>query len=106
MRRLAISVICGLTVTVTLAALAFSEVVSRDTARILLWQCTFLAQGVPHGNIGTPEHPIIEGSPLDLIPVFVGVPLGIPIYALLTYLVLRMVAIVRDRMGQRNHRVP
>ena len=58
------------------------------------------------GNIGTPEHPIIEGSPLDLIPVFVGVPLGIPIYALLTYLVLRMVAIVRDRMGQRNHRVP
>ena len=89
--------LCGLILTVTLTAVAFSGSVSRNTARILLWQCMFLAQGMPRGNIGSPEHPIYEGTPLDIIPVFVGVPLGIPIYALLTYVILAMVEKVRRR---------
>ena len=100
MSRLAISVICGLTLTVTLTVAAFSGVVSRDTARILLWQCTFLAQGMPRGNIGTHERPIYEGTPLNFIPVFVGVPLGVPIYASLTFVILWIVEIVRRRQSR------
>ena len=79
MSRLAVSVICGLILTVTLTAVAFSGVVSRDTGRILLWQCMFLTQGMPRGNIGTPNILFMKVHLLDIIPVFVGVPLGVPI---------------------------
>lgn len=100
MSRLAVSVICGLILTVSLTAVAFSGVVSRPTARILLWQCMFVAQGMPRGNIGTSEHPVYEGTPLDIIPIFVGVPLGVPIYAFLIYVILWMVETVRRRPSQ------
>src|SRR5258705_2862652 len=102
MRRSAISVICGLTLTVTLTVTAFSGLVSRDTARILLWQCTFLAQGMPRGNIGTPEHPIYEGTPLDFIPVFLGVSLCVPIYSSLIFVILWVVETGRRRQTQSH----
>ncbi len=92
MKRWLLSFFCGLLITVALTMIAFSDSTPKNTARIFLWQVTLLAQGVPHGNIGTPEHPVYEGSPLDLIPVFVGVPLGIPIYTLVTYAALWAVA--------------
>jgi len=97
MKRLLLSILCGLLITVALTVIAFSNSTSKNTAGILLWQVTLLAQGVPHGNIGTPEHPVYEGSPLDLIPVFVGVPLGIPIYTLVSYASLWFVAKARRK---------
>ena len=85
MKRWLLAVLCGSLMTVVLTVIAFSDNTSRKTAGILLWQVTLLAQGVPHGNIGTVEHPVYEGSPLDFVPVIVGVPLGIPIYTLVAY---------------------
>ena len=92
MKRWLLSVLCGSLITVVLTVIAFSDGTSRETARILLWQVTLLAHGVPHGNIGTAEHPVYEGSPLDFVPVIVGVPLGIPIYTLGAYAGLWFVA--------------
>jgi hypothetical protein len=101
MSRLALSLICGLTITVALTMVVISGVTSRNTSRVLLWQCMILAQGMPRGNIGTPEHPIYEGTPLDFIPVFIGIPLGVPIYASLTYAVLWSVAkLQRHKAGK------
>lgn len=97
MKRWLLSVLCGLLMTGVLTVIAFSEGTSRETARILLWQVTLLARAVPHGNIGTAEHPVYEGSPLDLVPVFVGVPLAVPIYTLATYSGLWTVAKLRRR---------
>ena len=97
MKRWLLAVLCGSLMTVVLTVIAFSDNTSRKTAGILLWQVTLLAQGIPHGNIGTPEHPVYEGSPLDLVPVFVGVPLGIPIYMLVAYPTLWLVAKVRRK---------
>ena len=97
MKRWLLSALCGSLITGALTLIAFSDRTPDNTARILLWQVTLLAQGVPHGNIGTPEHPVYEGSPLDLIPVFVGVPLGIPIYTLAAYAAFWIVAKVRGK---------
>jgi hypothetical protein len=97
MKRLLLSILCGLLITAALTVIAFSDKTSDNTARILLWQVMLLAQHVPHGNIGTPEHPVYEGSPLDLVPVFLGVPLGIPIYAVVSYAALWLVAKVQRR---------
>jgi hypothetical protein len=83
--------------TAVLTAVAFSDNTSKETARVLLWQATLLAQGIPHGNIGTLEHPVYEGSPLDLIPVLVSVPLGIPIYTIAAYPAIWLVAKVQKR---------
>ena len=55
MKRWLLSVLCGSLITVVLTVIAFSDGTSRETARILLWQVTLLAHGVPHGNIGTAE---------------------------------------------------
>jgi len=97
MKRWLLSALCGSIMTVILTVIAFSDNTSIKTARILLWQVTLLAQGIPHGNIGTPEHPVYEGSPLDLIPIFVGVPLGIPIYTIVAYPALWLVAKVQRK---------
>ena len=91
MNRWLMSFIYGVCITILLTIAGFS--LSSDggwslPTKVLLWQATLLAYGIPHPNIGTAQHPIYEGTPLDLIPVFIGIPLGVPIYTLISYAVL------------------
>jgi len=97
MNRWLLSFICGLLITVVLTMVAFSDGTSNTTTRTLLWQASLIANFIPHGNIGTPENPIHEGSMLDFLPAFVGIPLGVPIYTLLTYAVLWLIAKARHQ---------
>jgi hypothetical protein len=57
-------------------------------ASALSWQNTLLQSYVPLGNIGTAEHPVYEGSPLNFLAFLASIPLGVAIYSLLAYATL------------------
>jgi hypothetical protein len=64
------------TVTAALSYFAFhggAELVSE----ILFWPNTLMQSLVPLHNIGTPEHPSYEGTPVNIAAFFVSFPLGI-----------------------------
>jgi hypothetical protein len=54
----------------------------------LLWQNTLLQGFAPLGNMGTPEHPIYEGTPLNFLAFLASIPLSIIIYSLVAYAAL------------------
>jgi hypothetical protein len=60
-------------------------------ARGLSWQNSLLQSLVPLGNIGTAEHPVSEGSPLNFFAFLASIPLGVIIYSLAAYAVLFIV---------------
>jgi hypothetical protein len=68
----------------------------------LLWPMDLLGPQIgkllPHGNIGTPEHPIYEGTPLDFLAGFALAFFSILLYPITTYLILALASrIVRRR---------
>lgn len=48
----------------------------------------FVGRLLPHGTIGTAEHPIIEGTPLDSMPEPLLVLFCVFLYPIATYLLL------------------
>ena len=75
-------------VTAALSYLAFqtgAELVSE----VLFWPNTLLQSLVPvlYGlpNIGTPDHPLYEGTPVNIAAFFVSFPLGILVYSAVAY---------------------
>jgi hypothetical protein len=53
---------------------------------------------LPRGNIGTPEHPAYEGTPLDFLAAFALAFFSILLYPVATYLGLTLFSrIVRHR---------
>jgi multisubunit Na+/H+ antiporter MnhB subunit len=77
-----ISVVCGIVLTFFLTAFAF-EGNSRA------WTCTFAWQAcLVQTVIHAPDNAIHEASPIDLFGFAVGVLLGVPIYAALSYALL------------------
>ncbi len=40
---------------------------------------------MPMGNIGSAEHPIHEGSPLNLVAFLASLPVGVAIYGLAAF---------------------
>jgi len=56
-------------------------------AKIFDWPNTLLQSFVPLNNLGTPEHPILEGSPLNDLAFQVSVPFGAVVYGAIFLLV-------------------
>lgn len=52
----------------------------------------FVGRLLPHGNIGTAEHPIIEGTPLDFMAGAMLVIFCIFLYPIATYLLMSLVS--------------
>ena len=52
---------------------------------------------LPHGNIGTVEHPVYEGTPLDLIAGLLLVIFSILWYPVFTFVLLTVVSSVQAR---------
>lgn len=52
----------------------------------------FVGRLLPHGNIGTPEHPIIEGTPLDFMAGGLLIIFCIFLYPIATYLLMSLLS--------------
>jgi len=75
-------------VTATLSHFAFqagAELVSE----ILFWPNTLMQSLVPLHNIGTPEHPFSEGTPVNIGAFFVSFRLSILLYSAVAYVFIR-----------------
>ena len=59
-----------------------------ELSHILYWQGWWLQEFIPCLNIGSAESPICEGTSLNIIVFFLGIPFGIILYALLAFTVL------------------
>ena len=85
----------GTLVTAVTAALSYfafqagAELLSES----LFWPNTLMQSSVPilYGlpNIGTPDHPLYEGTPVNIAAFFVSFPLGILVYSTVAYIFLR-----------------
>jgi hypothetical protein len=85
------SLLIGTSVTLVLLLLAFSISASINPwfSRALFWQNTLLQSLIPPLNIGTAEHPVYEGTPLNILAFFASIPLGIAIYSTAAYFLIR-----------------
>ena len=81
----------GTLVTAVTAAISYfafqagAELVSE----ILFWPNTLMQSLVPLHNIGTPEYPFYEGTPVNIAAFFVSFPLGILVYSAVAYVFVR-----------------
>ena len=73
--------ICGVALTVVLTFFAFA-------GNSRAWACTFAWQACLVQTL-IPDNPIHEGTPIDLFLFLFGVLLGVPMYSLLSYVILR-----------------
>ena len=78
-----------LTAITATAAYFASRSGSDRLSEIIFWPNTALQALMPAPNIGTPEHPIYEGTPLNILAFFASFPAATLIYALIAYLFLR-----------------
>ncbi len=85
--RILLAVVVGVVVTAALIGLAFAASSSGlDTlAKVLFWQNSLLQSLAPLGNIGTGEHPVYEGTPLNFLAFLASIPAGIIVYSFLAY---------------------
>jgi hypothetical protein len=58
-------------------------------SEIIFWPNTALQALIPAPNMGTPEHLIYEGTPLNILAFFASFPAATLIYALIVYLFFR-----------------
>lgn len=76
---------------ITLLLLIAAILIDSDFSRVLMWQNSLLQSMTPQVNIGTPEHPIYEGTPLNVLALVASVPLGFLIYGLIAYFTLKAI---------------
>ena len=85
--RFLLALSIGVFVTAATAAVAFQ--LSSDSARdLLFWPNTVLQYLLSAPNIGTPDHPVYEGTPLNLLAFSVSFPFAVMIYGAVAYVVL------------------
>ena len=79
-------------ISVTLALFGLSYVATSfgftQLAHVLYWQGWGLQFLVPCHDIGTIGKPFCEGSPLDVVAFFAGIPLGFVLYSAVAYFTL------------------
>jgi hypothetical protein len=72
--------------------------------KLLLWPMDLIGPAVgkmlPHGNIGTVEHPVYEGTPLDLLAGLWLAVFSILLYPVFTFVLLTVVSRVQSRRRQ------
>ena len=78
-----------LTAVTATAAYFASRSGSDRLSEIIYWPNTALQALMPAPNIGTPGHPLYEGTPLNILAFFASFPAATLIYALIAYLFLR-----------------
>jgi hypothetical protein len=92
---MAIGVGVVLTIVMTTLSFAASSAGRESLSEILLWPNTLLQNLVPivygRPNIGTPEHPLYEGTPVNIAALFLSFPIAILVYSAVAYLVMRQI---------------
>jgi hypothetical protein len=81
----------GVVITLTLAVLA-ALAGGRgwvSLSHLLFWQNSILQSFVGGPNIGSVGRPVIEGNPINSLVYSASYPLGIVIYGVIAYLLLR-----------------
>jgi len=91
---LALVVGTGLT---TLGVLLTTMMDAEWVRWIFLLPWALLGTLLPHPNIGTPEHPIYEGTPLDLFATVIGLPMSALMNMVIAYFVMCRFRRSRDR---------
>jgi hypothetical protein len=86
--RILFAIIIGLAVTAATAAVAFA-MSSESVREVMFWPNTLLQHLVPAPNIGTPERPLYEGTPLNFLAFLASFPFAVIVYSLIAYVFLR-----------------
>ena len=72
--------------------------------KALLWPAYLVGPAIgrllPRGNIGTTEHPVYEGTPIDFLVGFALVGFSIFLYPVVTFVVLSLISRRQARRGQ------
>ena len=91
-RNLATSSIIGIVLTLLLLAGSYiaDAYGHNELARLLFWHNDALQNLIPPHNIGTPDKPFHEGTPLNIFGFFASIPLGFVIYGFVAYIALRL----------------
>ena len=61
------------------------------------WMARFIGPLLPHPNIGNPENPVYEGTPLDLLVGLALVLFCVLLYPFVTFLFLTLLSRIRRR---------
>jgi hypothetical protein len=86
--RILLAIVIGVFVTIVTAAVALA--LSSESAReVLFWPNTMLQSLVPASNIGTPDHLLYEGTPLNFLAFVVSFPFAVVVYGAVAYVFLR-----------------
>jgi hypothetical protein len=86
--RILLAVVIGAFATIVTAAVA-SALTSDSAREVVFWPNTVLQYLVPAPNIGTPDHPLYEGTPLNFLAFLVSFPFAVVIYGAFAYAFLR-----------------
>lgn len=92
MKRLGMSLLIGLLITVALAVFA-TTTDSRRVVKLVFWHCALA--GIGPRECGQLPDDICEGTPVDVILGLFCLVVMWPLYSALTYLVLTFVAKAR-----------
>jgi uncharacterized membrane protein AbrB (regulator of aidB expression) len=65
---------------------------------VFLFPWALLGTLIPHPNIGTPEHPFHEGTPLDLPAAVIGLAMSALMNIVIAYYVLPRLHRLRGRL--------
>jgi hypothetical protein len=73
---------------------------------VLMWPVYLVGPVIgkllPRGNIGTAEHPVYEGTPIDVLVGFALVGLSILFWPVATFVVLTVVSRIQARRDRLN----
>jgi hypothetical protein len=81
----------GMVITALTAALSYSALQAgmELVSKILFWPNTLMQSLAPAHNIGTPEHPLYEGTLLNFFGFLLSFPLALLVYGAVAYIFLR-----------------
>jgi uncharacterized membrane protein YagU involved in acid resistance len=82
------AIVIGVLVT-AVTAFAASVLSSESAREILFWPNTLLQSLAPAPKIGTPDHPVYEGTPLNSVAFLVSFPFAVIFYGAVAYVFLR-----------------
>ena len=86
--RIIVALAIGVFVTALTAAVA--SALSSDSAReVVFWPNTLLQHLAPAPNIGMPDHPLYEGTPLNFLAFAASFPFAVVVYGAVAYVFLR-----------------
>jgi hypothetical protein len=84
-----VGVTCTL-VGVALTIYSLNEFETGLPGKILLWPAWLLLEALPCFNMGTPENPVCEGTPVHLFVALIGLIASVAFYALLFHALERI----------------